>query len=201
MANFQAIKASGTAAFLRVPSLPVDPESGQAVATKATAAIEESILEWESKYGTWPGGTDDWIEEARAAGLTADEAMNWPISLVKTHVQGHRRWLQASRGEPGPAAGQATGPATGWKASDPAEAPPQTKTRQRRKPNELNGAMLTAMMQRPETRGWSARRWGRELHACPSQITSQPAWKELEQFRSLQKINRQKSKRQGRAAK
>lgn len=32
-------------------------------------------------------------------------------------------------------------------------------------------------------------------------ITDQPAWKELEQFRSLQRIERQKSKRQGRAAK
>lgn len=73
--------------------------------------------------------------------------------------------------------------------------------RQRRKPGDLNGAMVNIIMQRSESRGWSARRWSRELRAQPSQITDQPIWKELEQCRNLQKIERQKAKRQGRAAK
>ncbi len=114
MADYQGVKAG--VAFHRIPSPPVDHDRARDVATEAATAAEESISAWQSKYGPWPGGTDDWIEEARAAGLTADEAMNWPIDLVKTHIQGHRRWLQAKQA----AVGRADGPAR-RRETDPAE--------------------------------------------------------------------------------
>jgi hypothetical protein len=71
----------------------------------------------------------------------------------------------------------------------------------RRKPGDLNGAMLAYIMEHPENRGYTAEQFGVALRAHPSQIVNQPAWKALEQFRQVQCIERQKAKRQGRAAK
>ena len=76
------------------------------------------------------------------------------------------------------------------------------RNRTRRKPGELNAAFIARMMENPdELRGATARRWARELKATPSQITKLPAWKELKEYRRLQRISRQKAKHQGRGAK
>jgi hypothetical protein len=85
-------------------------------------------------------------------------------------------------------------------AAEPTAAPSKPR-KKRRKPGELNGEMLNVIMERPESRGWTADKWAAELKACASQITKQNTWKKLEEFRELQKINRQKDRRRGRAAK
>jgi len=66
--------------------------------------------------------------------------------------------------------------------------------RRRRKPGDLNGAMLDTLQNNRDSRGWSCGKWAKTLKCHTPQIVVLAAWKALEDFRRIQKIQRQKDR-------